>query len=277
MKYAAVLLGASILTVCLTTCHKTERAPQAPALAQQRAWNLEPKDFHGVAFGASRKALRQAHPDAECVEGTVSTDTLCYYAWVDPSVHAGAKGQLTVGVYSLLDRDKLVQIELSFSKDQFPAVRDLFLVRYGDPTPVTMSAVVVDAPPRDRNALRWVGKSIGIDLVRDPSSDASRLPVIAQSRFNARDYLARMREDLDIAKARLAVSRAENQIENIDREYKVTVLEINARHAEEIRAINRDRVGNDVNTASATITDRSWRQSTATAEQDAKQKAAAKF
>ena len=94
-----------------------------PANASGPAWPQEPKEFRGMAFGATEKevASKLKLEAWACLE--IEGQRAC--------LHHGSLGDVKVSEIYTFDDDRFVQVHISFKPPQYQLFRDQFLERYG--------------------------------------------------------------------------------------------------------------------------------------------------
>jgi hypothetical protein len=98
-------------------------ALSTPANASEPAWTQEPREFRGIAFGATeREVASQLKLDAvACLE--IEGQRTC--------LHHGALGDVRVSEIYTFEDDKFVQVHISFKPDRHPLLIGQFVKEYG--------------------------------------------------------------------------------------------------------------------------------------------------
>ncbi len=129
-----------------------------PLLAE---WTQQPKDFHGVPFGANEEAVRKVlDPDqkksaANC--HTIQRDRMC-----DESFKIG--DVQVIASYWLTD-DAMRTVHVTFSGKDFAFIRSAFIERYGDPESEMTEEWRNRAGSSYQNVvLKWRGDLVQIQL-----------------------------------------------------------------------------------------------------------------
>lgn len=133
------------------------------------AWS-EPTGFHGAVWGASVDDVREmliaarTHPSEAFCFGQV-----CVWDTTVATVPARLSFEF--------DDDKLVRGIVRFSAEDYPAIVQSFIDRYGEPTDRRKPAVGADSP-QSSTRLEWRGRSVVITLERPKGGGAGRATVV---------------------------------------------------------------------------------------------------
>lgn len=143
-----------------------------PANASETAWTKQPKEYRGLAFGATEAQV-------------VSKLKLESFACLDiegqrTCLHHGSLGEVKVSEIYTFDEDRLVQVHISFKPPQYLLLLDLFLERYGKaPETWTEPYETVGGGDHTNEIHVWNGEKIVIQLEKFGPSTQEGTAVIA--------------------------------------------------------------------------------------------------
>ena len=151
-------------------------------------WPLEPKDFRGVPFGASRdeaRAILDPEPSADitknlnCPEHFISPDNLKLLppadraSWEQLDRERKQCSQVRdIGLASTTQTfefrpERFVRVSLTFSGDRFEYLRDIFIQRYGPPTESRVEPFQTRSGSVFQNSvLTWSGDKVTAQIQR---------------------------------------------------------------------------------------------------------------
>lgn len=121
-------------------------------------WPLEPKDFRGVPFGASKQRADATLKFLSCYRHDVN-ETVCD----DDEIHVGAVHMLPV--YTFDWRNRLVSVLIKTYTEEFADMKDIFMKRYGKPAN-TRSGRSRTGVQFSNELLSWQGRVIDVRLLR---------------------------------------------------------------------------------------------------------------
>jgi hypothetical protein len=159
------------------------------------AWNKEPDSFHGVKFGATESEVQaNLHPWLCGLSEELGT---CYFK-------VELAGRSYDAIASFL-KHKLSEVFCLFDENDFPAVKDVLVLAYGDPT------------RHSDGGMTWIGSSVTAALDHSlPPERKSQVDQIALKRsvLKVNDALDAHRRILELA---LELSRRTHDQRDYDR------------------------------------------------------------
>lgn len=161
-------------------------------------WAAEPSDYRGVSWGTMLGDARQRIPIASCrcvYRPDYSDVRECKVTPVEPSQAPLLRmcrssltiARLPVNDLLLFERDAFAGASMEFSSEDFEALRDVFVEKYGPPTAATEKEISTRMGAKATNhVLSWRGPRVTITLTRFKDTLRSGGATIAVNEYTAR-------------------------------------------------------------------------------------------
>ena len=169
MHNAPVYAALSILLLALSM----------PVNASEPAWTQQPKEFRGLAFGATEAEVASKLKLESYMCLAIEEQRTC--------LHHGSLGDVKVSEIYTFDEDHLVQVHISFKPAQYLLLRDQFLERYGKaPETWTEPFETVGGGDHTNEIHVWTGDKMVIQLEKfGPSTQEGRAVIATREWFDA--------------------------------------------------------------------------------------------
>ena len=143
-----------------------------PANASDVAWPKEPKEFRGLAFGATEAEVASKLKLESFACLAIEGQRTC--------LHHGNLGDVKVSEIYTFEEDHLVQVHISFKPEQYLLFRDQLVERYGKaPETWTEPFETVGGGDYTNEIHVWSGEKIVIQLEKFGPSTQEGTAVIA--------------------------------------------------------------------------------------------------